>query len=242
MRDLPLVAPLGADGDRASDAFGQGFIAIMTTGDPRSDEQLAEDYLAGDIDAFGRIVERYHDDLMRFLRRLMGDPASADDVFQDTFLQVHESLSTFDTSRRLKPWLFTVAANKGRDALRKRKRRRAMSLDAEIGGDDGAKFVDLLEIDLPGPDTRLDDEERSKMVQRAIETLSPKLREVLLLAYFQRLSYQQIADMFDIPLGTVKSRLHSAVAGFGQAWQVQVEKAKADGVWASENRGHGNGT
>lgn len=212
----------------------------MTSSDPRSDEQLAEDYLAGDVDAFRQIVERYHDDLMRFLRRLMGDASAADDVFQDTFLQVHESLGTFDTSRRLKPWLFTVAANKGRDALRRQKRRRALSLSAEIGGDDGARFVDLLEVDMPGPETGLDDEERSRMVQRAIDTLSPKLKEVLLLAYFQRLSYQQIADMFDIPLGTVKSRLHSAVANFGAAWQVQVEKAKADGLWASENRSGGH--
>jgi len=208
----------------------------MRQGDPRSDEQLAEDYLAGDVDAFRQIIDRYHDDLMRFLRRLMGDASAADDVFQDTFLQVHESLSTFDTSRRLKPWLFTVAANKGRDALRKQKRRRTVSLSAEIKGGEGTQFVDLFEIDLPGPEAALDDEERSRMVQRAIDTLSPKLREVLLLAYFQRLSYQQIADMFDIPLGTVKSRLHSAVAGFAQAWQAQVEKAKEDGRWASENR------
>jgi len=212
----------------------------MTPSDPRTDEQLAEDYLSGDIDAFRLIIDRYHDDLMRFLRRLMGDAASADDVFQDTFLQVHESLSTFDTSRRLKPWLFTVAANKGRDALRKRKRRRAVSLSAEISGGDGATFVDLMEIDLPGPETGLEEQERSQMVQKAIDTLSPKLREVLLLAYFQRLSYQQIADMFEIPLGTVKSRLHAAVAGFAQAWQAQVERAKEDGRWASENRSGGD--
>jgi RNA polymerase sigma-70 factor (ECF subfamily) len=208
----------------------------MTIDDSRSDEQLAEDYLAGDVEAFRIILERYHDDLMRFLRRLMGDAAAADDVFQETFLQVHESLSTFDTSRRLKPWLFTVAANKGRDSLRRMKRRRAVSLTSEIGGEDGARFVDLMEIDVPGPDVGLDDRERSKMVQQAIDTLSPKLREVLLLAYFQRMTYQQIADMFDIPLGTVKSRLHAAVAAFAQAWQAQVDRAKEDGKWASENR------
>ncbi|MFU8830098.1 MAG: RNA polymerase sigma factor, partial [Phycisphaerales bacterium] len=63
----------------------------MTIDDSRSDEQLAEDYLAGDVEAFRIILERYHDDLMRFLRRLMGDAAAADDVFQETFLQVHES-------------------------------------------------------------------------------------------------------------------------------------------------------
>lgn len=209
----------------------------MLSDDLRSDEQLAKDYLAGDRAAFRLIMERYHDDLMRFLRRMMGDHASADDVFQDTFLQVHESLGSFDTSRKLKPWLFTVAANKARDALRRQKRRRAVSLSAEIrGADDGTTFVDLMEIDLPGPESRLTDEERSKMVQDAIDTLSPKLKEVLLLAYFQRMTYQQIADMFEIPLGTVKSRLHAAVASFAQAWQSQVDRAKEDGRWASENR------
>ena len=80
-------------------------------------------------------------------------------------------------------------------------------------------LVDLLEGDVSMPDARIDAEDRDWMVQSAIESLSPTLRESLLLAYFQRLTYAQIADELGIPLGTVKSRLHAAVASFAKHWR-----------------------
>ncbi len=76
-----------------------------------------------------------------------------------------------------------------------------------------------MEIDVPAPDEPMDLAERDRMVQSALDELTPPLREILLLAYFQRLSYAQIADDLGIPLGTVKSRLHSAVASFARAWK-----------------------
>lgn len=188
----------------------------------RSDEELVEDYLAGDVAAFRTIVERHHDLLFRFLYRLVGTREMAEDVFQETFLQIHESLEGFDTSRRFKPWLFTIAANKGRDALRRASRRGALSLSARNADDEGDALVDLLEVDLPGPDRPLEQQEQNEMVQRALDTLSPRLREILLLCYFQRLSYLQIAEQLSIPVGTVKSRLHAAVAAFARAWQSQM--------------------
>ena len=81
---------------------------------PTPDERLFEQYRAGALDAFRQLVERYRNDLVRFLYRLTGSAHAAEDVFQDTFLQVHTSAASFDTSRRFKPWLFTIAANKGR--------------------------------------------------------------------------------------------------------------------------------
>ena len=186
----------------------------------RTDEQLLEDYRRGDTAAFRALIERHHDDLIRFLTRLMGDRQAAEDVFQEAFLQVHVSADTFDTSRRFKPWLFTIAANKGRDLLRKRSRRQTVDLSAPVAGGDGSSaYVDLMEIDVPGPETGLDEEERNRLVQRAIDGLNWPLKEILLLAYFQRLSYAQISEELGIPLGTVKSRLHSAVAAFAKRWQ-----------------------
>lgn len=192
----------------------------------RTDEELVEDYLAGDADAFRALIERYHDPLFRFLFRLMGNRQAAEDVFQDTFLQIHQSLDTFDSSRRFKPWLFTIAANKGRDAHRRQQRRSAVSLSQRASDGPGGALVDLLAVDLAEPGAQLESEERSAMVQRAIDGLSPRLREILLMAYFQKLSYQQLSDMLDIPLGTVKSRLHAAVAAFAKAWQAQVDQAR----------------
>ncbi len=185
-----------------------------------SDEAVFERFLDGDASAYRTLIERYHDDLLRFLTRLVGDRAAAEDLFQETFLQIHQSAHTFDTERRFRPWLFTIAANKGRDHLRKRMRQRTVELSAPLRGSDGAaSFVDLLEVDVPSPDAAMDAVERDQLVQTALSRLQPALREVLLLAYFQRLSYQQIAEDLGIPLGTVKSRMHAAVAAFARAWQ-----------------------
>ncbi|MBX3404344.1 MAG: sigma-70 family RNA polymerase sigma factor [Phycisphaeraceae bacterium] len=202
-----------------------------------SDEELLEAYRSGQSAAFESLVRRHHDDLMRFLIRLCGNRALAEDAFQDAFLQIHLSAETFDATRRFKPWLFTIAANKGRDALRRNTRRKALDLSAPIGGTsgggdgangDGARtFVDLMEIDVPAPDAAMDTQERSRLVQRAIDQMPWSLREILLLAYFQRMSYNQIAESLRIPLGTVKSRLHSAVASFAKNWQ-SVSKGSKD--------------
>ncbi len=193
-----------------------------------SDEVLFERYRGGDTGALRTLVERYHGELIRFLYRLVGDQAGAEDVFQEAFLQVHLSAASFDATRRFRPWLFTIAANKGRDHLRKKGRRRTLELSAPVGGDDGETFVDLLEMDIAQPDAKMDAEEMNKKVQRAVEMLSPTLREILLLAYFNRLSYAAISDELEIPLGTVKSRLHAAVASFAKAWERVQAEGKAE--------------
>jgi len=168
--------------------------------------------------------------LLRFLVRLVGEQAGAEDVFQDAFLQIHLSADTFDATRRFRPWLFTIAANKARDHLRKKGRRRTLELSAPVDRDRGdgegsaGAFVDLMEVRVPAPDEALDNEETNRQVQRALDGLPFILREILLLAYFQRISYAQIADELGIPLGTVKSRLHAAVAAFAKKWNTMNEK------------------
>lgn len=201
-----------------------------------SDEAIFDLYLGGDLNAFRTLVERYHDDLLRFLTRLVGDRQGAEDVFQDAFIQVHQSAGTFDRTRRFRPWVFTIAANKGRDWLRKKNRRHEVDLHAPVSGGSGGgggrttTYVDLMEIDIEGPSERMTAEERDRTVQRALDALSPPLREILLLAYFQRLSYAQVAEDLRIPLGTVKSRLHSAVAGFAARWKEMTEPKAAGGA------------
>jgi RNA polymerase sigma-70 factor (ECF subfamily) len=191
----------------------------------RTDAELVEDFLAHDTAAFRLLIERYHDPLLGFLVRLTGSRQTAEDVFQDTFLQIHQSIESFDTSRSFRPWLFTIAANKGRDTLRKQKRRKAVSLNTPLNKDGSAEMVDLLQIDIPDVSAPLDAADLSAKVQTAIDTLYPRLREILLLAYFQKMTYAQIADAFEIPIGTVKSRLHAAVAAFAKAWHAQTEAA-----------------
>jgi len=203
--------------------------------DDRTDEQLIESYREGDDAAFRTLIDRHQGALLRFLIRFLGNRAVAEDVFQETFIKVHVSAATFDTSRRFKPWLFTIAANTARDFRRKEARRPTVAYSAPInGGGESRPFVDLMAIDLPGPEARLDENEQSDKVQSVIDTMPPHLREILLMSYFQRMSYAQVADALEIPLGTVKSRLHSAVAAFGRAWQ---DAAKADADDQADDHG-----
>jgi RNA polymerase sigma-70 factor (ECF subfamily) len=187
----------------------------------RTDEALLASHIAGeDGNSFEELLGRYVNELIPFLTRLTGSKAAADDVFQETFLQIHQSARTFDPSRRFRPWLYTIAVNKGRDWHRRNARRKAVSLSNTIGADgDGARMADLLADDGPMPGSQMEISERVGSVKKVVDELPSHLREILLLSYFQRMSYNQIADTLEIPLGTVKSRLHSAVATFGRAWQ-----------------------
>ena len=189
-----------------------------------SDSMLLQRHLDGDSEAFGALMRRHEQELMAFLTRFMGNRAMAEDAFQEAFLQLHISASTFDTAKRLKPWLFTIAANKARDAMRSRSRKSASSLDASIGGaDDQDSYVSVMPSSVPAPDEKLANFEARLAVERIVETLPEPLRIVLVLCYFHEFAYKEIADMLAMPLGTVKSRLHAAVSRFAGLWKAHVE-------------------
>jgi RNA polymerase sigma-70 factor (ECF subfamily) len=194
-----------------------------------TDETLLEMYLAGDRAGFEALVRRHSRELFQFVLRFTKNSVAAEDVVQETFLQVYTSAASFDTSRRFKPWLFTIAANKARDYLRSRSRKREVPIDAHVAGEsgEGHRFVDLIADESPYPQDRMNDEERRELVQSVVDGMSPKLWEVLVLAYYHRFPYKDIAEMVDIPVGTVKSRLHAAVAQFAERYRAAVGKKEA---------------
>ena len=184
------------------------------------DVELLRLHIAGDERAFSRLIGRYRKELFGFLARFIGDAHLAEDVFQEAFLQLHISAGVFDQTRRLKPWLFTIAANKARDAMRSRQRRRAVSLDVVVGDDGQAtSYSDLMPSDVPPPDESISNLDLRRAVQNIVRAMPENLRVVLLLAYFNRMPYQEVADVLGLPLGTVKSRIHSAVKFFAQKWK-----------------------
>ena len=186
----------------------------------RSDEELFVLHREGDPQALRVLVERYASELHGFLTRLVGSRAGADDVFQEAFLQVHLAAETFDAERRFRPWLYTIAANKGRDFLRRQRRRAAVSLDAPVASGSESALVDLLPGDSTAPSSPIESSDEKAVVKQVIDEMPSHFREILLLSYFQKLSYAQISDSLSIPLGTVKSRLHAAVASFAQSWKL----------------------
>ena len=205
----------------------RGSSATRTTGqDEPTDETLLAEYRAGDKSRFAVLVLRYQRELYHFLVRFLGDRAAAEDVFQETFLQVHQSADQFDPTRRFRPWLFTIAANKARDLIRSQARRPTNPLQASIspGDDESGEFIDLIQAAESMPGEPLEKEELQQEVQKTVMGMPEHLREILLLSYFHQFPYKQIGDILDIPLGTVKSRLHAAVAHFADRWRANHGK------------------
>ncbi len=183
-----------------------------------TDAELLRDHLAGHPQAFADLAQRYADELYSFMFRFVNSAAVAEDLVQETLIQVHHSAASFDMARPLRPWVYTIAANKARDYLRGRGRRPMQSLDAGADEDrpDGAQ---QLEAGGPSASEMLDDAEQRARVRAIVAELPEHHREVLLLGYFQQLPYAEIAEILDVPLGTVKSRLHAAVKNFGEQWK-----------------------
>jgi RNA polymerase sigma-70 factor (ECF subfamily) len=194
-----------------------------------SDGELLDRSAAGEDGAFREIVNRYKNGLYAFLRNFLNKTDLIDDVFQETFLQLFTSQESFDRTRPLRPWLYTIAANKAKDALRKMQRTAAITIGTMTQSED-MSFGDMLNI-LGSEDEKpfedLEKDETAANVRRVIANMPDNLREILILAYFNKFSYKQLSDILSIPIGTVKSRLHTAVGRFAKDWKVAVRSKKA---------------
>jgi RNA polymerase sigma-70 factor (ECF subfamily) len=216
-----ISKPTGAEqpvqADSPAQSPGNGPSPLQTL----SDEQLLQLYRAGDLGSFRKLVERYQRELFHFLVRFTGNRSSAEDVFQETFLQIHQSAANFDTERRFRPWLFTIAANKARDLLRSQHRHATKPLQASLhpGVEESAQLIDFMPAITDVPGDALEREELARRVRSTVMEMPPSLREILFLSYFNQFPYAQISDILGIPLGTVKSRLHTAVADFATRWK-----------------------
>ena len=196
--------------------------------DKQTDAELLARYAAGEEAAFREIVNRYKNGLYAFLRRFLNRQDLVEDVFQETFLQLFTSCDSFDTTRPLRPWLFTIAANKAKDALRKQQRIAAIPIGTiaeaqEMSFDD---VLNALTSDTTMPYEKLQKSETASRVRQIIANMPENLREILILGYFHQFSYKQMAQILSIPIGTVKSRLHTAVARFGKDWKASIGSKK----------------
>ncbi|MCX5644933.1 MAG: sigma-70 family RNA polymerase sigma factor [Phycisphaerae bacterium] len=189
-----------------------------------TDAELMQRYVEGDEAAFREIVDRYKNSLYAFLKQFLSQSDLVDDVFQETFLQLFTSRASFDPSRPLRPWLFTIAANKAKDALRKAQRTSAVPIGTISESEDMSfdEMLNSLSSDTAVPYDEVERNETATRVNDVIANMPENLREILVLAYFNRFSYKQMADILSIPIGTVKSRLHTAVARFAKDWKATV--------------------
>jgi RNA polymerase sigma-70 factor (ECF subfamily) len=196
-------------------------VAIPDTLSSYSDEELMARFCRGQTETFGVLLRRYERELYGYLRRYLGDSDLAEDVFQNTFLQLYVKSGQYEIGRPVRPWLYTIATHQAIDALRRNGRHQALSLDQnqrELHDGEIRSLLELLEARGPGPLEAAQGEERRERVRASVDQLPDFLRQVVVLAYYQGLKYREIADILGIPVGTVKSRLHAALVKLQEAW------------------------
>ena len=163
------------------------------------ERQLIAASLAGDDDAFRQLVERHYRIVLNVAFRAFGSEAAAEDCAQDVFIKVHQRLGSYRADTPFIHWLHRVAANTVTDALRRR--RADVSLES---------LVHEAPSESGDPAEAAARHEQRKAVRQAMASLPGRLRDAIVLQVFHELSYQEIAQVLEIPLGTVMSRLHNA--------------------------------
>jgi RNA polymerase sigma-70 factor (ECF subfamily) len=223
--------------------FGQGHAMLTeihkdvssnnTSENALSDEQLFARFReSGDREVFSMLVKRYEREVFGYLKRYLGDQQLAEDVFQATFITVYRKAEQFEAGRAFRPWLYTIATNKAIDAQRAKKRSRLRSLDADLShsgnssqsnGRPSSMLEQLVDVsaDVQGESAR---SETRQEVRDAMEELNDISKQVIHLVYFQGMKYSEAAETLDIPIGTVRSRLHMAIRKLQEIWQRKGRK------------------
>ena len=172
-----------------------------------SDERLVELSLDGDEGAFGVLVRRYQRRLTAFLSQLVGDMELARELSQEAFVRAWSALERFNPKYRFSTWLFRIAHNLGIDQLRRRRLLTTPLFRTDSEGDEVEVVIPDLDKDPLG---HLENRVLASELREVIEGLRPEYRELVLLRHFGGLSYQEIADFTEMPLGTVKNKLFRA--------------------------------
>jgi len=185
-----------------------------------TDEEIVATYLhTRNAQDFERLVHRYERELYTFLRRFLGDMQQAEDVFQATFLSVHLRIDQFEKGRRFRPWLYAIASNKAIDYMRRNRRHQATSLDAKSShGDSEDSMINHLSGNVVAPDDKAIANETGARVRAAVRELNEPTQHLIQLAFYQGMKYSDIAEVLQIPLGTVKSRVFTAIRKLNQIW------------------------
>lgn len=180
--------------------------------EPKSDHQLIEATRTGDEAAFAEIVGRYKNPLTNYLYRMLGDYEEAVDLVQETFVRVYFAVERYHTDYAFSTYIYRIATNLAISEMRKKKRRRLLSLTGlfQTEEKETQEFHPPDEKSLP--DENLIEAEGRLTIERAIAALPDKYRAPIILREIEELSYEQIAQILDLGLGTTKSRISRARA------------------------------
>lgn len=174
----------------------------------KEDYELVDRAKANDQRAFARLMEKYRNPLYYHINRMVPDKDMLEDLVQEVFLKAFDNIHTFDTTYAFSTWLYRIATNHSIDYLRKKKLK-TLSIDQPIQTRDGE-----LTMELPDESSDADDnvirQERAMVIMDAIAALPPRYEKIIRLRHMEEKSYQEIAEIMDLPLGTVKAHIFRA--------------------------------
>lgn len=187
--------------------------------EPATDEELMRRICRNDHESFAVLVHRYERELFAYLRRYLGNAQMAEDVFQATFLRIHRKRDSYQEGRPFRPWLYTIATRQAIDMQRQSRRHRMASLDQpRRGASDVGTLAETVTDRCPTSDDAVANGDAQAWMMTAVDRLPEPFRNTLMLVYGNGLKQREVAAALGIPLGTVKSRLNTAINRLHASW------------------------
>lgn len=174
-----------------------------------SDEELMVKYQQGDQSAFQEIFRRHKRGVYGYILRYTGNEQESEEVFQDVFIKMHRAAPAWIPTAKLSTWLYTIVRNLCIDLHRKKRTRHTISLDANFEEDDRT-LHDVIASEEPNADTKSSDAEIGQVLEKALAKINPDQREVFLLRGKNGLKFEEIAEVLQVSVNTVKSRMRYA--------------------------------
>jgi RNA polymerase sigma-70 factor (ECF subfamily) len=169
-----------------------------------TDEQLILMFQKGDLQAYNTLVKRYKNPLFNFIYRYVNDDDISDDVLQETFIRLYKNKHYYKEVAKFSTWIYTIASNLAKTELRRKKRHNLFSINNHMNE---SKDFDITDSD-NNPEENLEKSNLTFHIQKAIKELPESFREAVILRDVQGLEYDEIAEILQTPLGTVKSRIN----------------------------------
>jgi len=190
-----------------------------------SDEVLARQAKNGNIKAFEELFDRYKKRILNFVYKLVGNRETAEEVTQETFIKVFKNLDIYDPKKKFTSWLYTIARNLAKNALRDKKYFADISLEKEIlKGNKALRLKDVIADVSAGPDSIAEDEELAEEAQKVLNLLPVKYREVITLYSVEKLTYKEIAEILGCSVASVSIRLNKAKILFMEKLGIDTKK------------------
>jgi RNA polymerase sigma-70 factor (ECF subfamily) len=181
-----------------------------------TDEAIATRVQAGEGELFGILMERYEQKLLRYGRRFLSERDDIQDIVQEVFIKAYQNINGFDVSRRFSPWIYRIAHNAYVNAIKKKSRMPITLFDFDT-------LVSHTVYEDPVEHER-DREYIKQMIETCLASVPDKYKELLVLRYYEDMEYKEIADVLEVPMGTVSVRLMRARESLKKAWDAMHNK------------------